>query len=62
MWSYLISQFFSGLDLSAYVVNKDEPQPLYDLYAVSNHYGGLGGGFMYTLGQKIFQKKEDHCS
>ena len=33
-----------GLDLSAYVVNEDEPQPLYDLYAVSNHYGGLGGG------------------
>jgi ubiquitin carboxyl-terminal hydrolase 4/11/15 len=32
------------LDLTNYVINPDEPQPLYDLFAVSNHYGGLGGG------------------
>ncbi|XP_011409062.2 PREDICTED: ubiquitin carboxyl-terminal hydrolase 15-like [Amphimedon queenslandica] len=33
-----------NLDLSKYVVNEEEPQPLYDLFAVSNHFGGLGGG------------------
>ena len=36
--------FRRGLDLSKYVVNEEEPLPLYDLFAVSNHYGGLGGG------------------
>jgi ubiquitin carboxyl-terminal hydrolase 4/11/15 len=36
----------SGLDMRDYVLSlKDEPQPiLYDLYAVSNHYGSLNGG------------------
>ncbi|KAK4523749.1 hypothetical protein GAYE_SCF00G1645 [Galdieria yellowstonensis] len=37
----------SGLNLAPYVVGKgeeDAPQPIYDLYAVCNHFGGLGGG------------------
>lgn len=34
-----------GLDLSEIVMHFDEGQkPVYDCYAVSNHYGGLGGG------------------
>ena len=35
-----------GLDMRPYVISlKDEPNPvLYDLYAVSNHYGSLNGG------------------
>jgi ubiquitin C-terminal hydrolase len=34
-----------GLDLSDHVVNPDEKgSAIYDLYAVSNHMGGLGGG------------------
>nr|XP_058960785.1 ubiquitin carboxyl-terminal hydrolase 4-like isoform X1 [Pocillopora verrucosa] len=33
-----------NLDMSAYVINKDQPCPIYDLIAVSNHYGGMGGG------------------
>ena len=35
-----------GLDMRPYVISlKDEPEPvLYDLYAVSNHYGSLNGG------------------
>ena len=34
-----------GLDLSEYVMNwNDGEEPIYDLYAVSNHFGGLGGG------------------
>lgn len=31
-----------GLDLSKFVLTGD--QSIYDLYAVSNHYGGLKGG------------------
>ena len=30
--------------MSEYVLCPDEPQPLYDLYAISNHFGGMGGG------------------
>lgn len=34
-----------GLDLSEIVMHYDEGEkPVYDCYAVSNHYGGLGGG------------------
>ena len=36
----------TGLDLSKQVLhwNNDDEKPIYDCYAVSNHYGGLGGG------------------
>jgi len=34
-----------GLDLHGMVSHyTEEEKPIYDLYAVSNHYGGLGGG------------------
>jgi ubiquitin carboxyl-terminal hydrolase 4/11 len=34
-----------GLDLSKQVLHwTDDEKPIYDCYAVSNHYGGLGGG------------------
>lgn len=34
-----------GLDLSDHVMHWDgDGKPIYDCYAVSNHYGGLGGG------------------
>lgn len=36
-----------GLDLSPYLIGKghdNNPTPLYDLYAVVNHYGGILGG------------------
>jgi len=34
-----------GLDMSKWIVNEEEKKDaLYDLYAISNHYGGLGGG------------------
>lgn len=33
-----------GLDLSPYCLASPPVPPLYDLFAVSNHYGGLGGG------------------
>ena len=33
-----------ALDLSPFCSNPDELNALYDLYAISNHYGGMGGG------------------
>jgi len=34
-----------GLDLTEFVLNRnEEEEAIYDCYAVSNHYGGLGGG------------------
>ena len=35
-----------GLDLTRYVIGPQDPEapPIYDLYAVSHHSGGLGGG------------------
>ena len=41
---YMIVLVYSGLDLSEYVLCPDEPQLVYDLYAISNHFGGMGGG------------------
>eukprot|EP00898_Chlorokybus_atmophyticus_P000740 jgi/Chlat1/1667/Chrsp127S08675 len=32
------------LDLTAYAAGPQEAPPVYNLFAVSNHYGGLGGG------------------
>ncbi len=33
----------TGLDLSEYVLAQQDARPLYDCFAVSNHFGGLGG-------------------
>jgi len=33
-----------GLDLTKYVLNPNEPPPIYDLFAESIHSGGLSGG------------------
>uniref|UniRef100_A0A2C9KRP9 ubiquitinyl hydrolase 1 n=1 Tax=Biomphalaria glabrata TaxID=6526 RepID=A0A2C9KRP9_BIOGL len=34
-----------GLDLRKYIINEDSTEcDVYDLIAVTNHYGGLGGG------------------
>ena len=33
-----------GLDLRKYVKAPDQPDSIYDLFAVSNHFGGMGGG------------------
>jgi len=32
------------LDISPFVIGHSEHPPIYDLYAVSNHYGSMGGG------------------
>ena len=47
-----------GLDLSGRVLAPDEDKSLvYDLFAVDNHYGGLGGGH-YTAFAKNFKDGE----
>ena len=33
-----------GLDMQPYIINKNHGEAVYDLLAVSNHYGGMGGG------------------
>ena len=33
-----------GLDMAPYIINKNHGTAVYDLIAVSNHYGGMGGG------------------
>lgn len=44
------------LDLTRYVSHKNGPQSnLYELYAVSNHYGSMGGGH-YTAYAKLIEE------
>ncbi|XP_075508702.1 LOW QUALITY PROTEIN: ubiquitin carboxyl-terminal hydrolase 9-like [Primulina tabacum] len=47
-----------NLDLSRYVKSNDvsEGSPVYELYAISNHYGGLGGGH-YSAYCKLIDDK-----
>ncbi|CAH8337343.1 unnamed protein product [Eruca vesicaria subsp. sativa] len=45
------------LDLSKYVKNKDGESYLYELYAISNHYGGMGGGH-YTAYAKLMDENK----
>ncbi|ESW97058.1 hypothetical protein KL918_000669 [Ogataea parapolymorpha] len=42
-----------GLDMSKYVVDSTGEEMIYDLFAVDNHFGGLGGGH-YTAYAKNF--------
>lgn len=44
--SDLIDFPVEGLNLTQYVLDHDTTQPplIYDLYAISNHYGSLNGG------------------
>ncbi|KAE8710711.1 Ubiquitin carboxyl-terminal hydrolase 9 [Hibiscus syriacus] len=44
-----------NLDLRKYVMNKDGQSYVYGLYAISNHYGELGGGH-YTAYAKLINE------
>lgn len=44
-----------NLDLTKYVKRKDAQSYTYELYAISNHYGGLGGGH-YTAFAKLIDE------
>ncbi|MCL7044181.1 hypothetical protein MKW94_030699 [Papaver nudicaule] len=56
-----------NLDLSKYVRSKDDPlSHFYELYAISNHYGGLGGGhysaYAKLEGDKWYHFDDSHVS
>merc|ERR1719273_2000249 len=40
-----------GLDMQSYIINKNHDEAIYDLVAVSNHYGGMGGGHYTAYGK-----------
>ena len=46
-----------GLDLSDRVSLKADNEMIYDLFAVDNHYGVLGGGHYTAFAQNFFDKK-----
>lgn len=52
----VVSFPLQNLDLTKYVKSKDGKCYTYELYAISNHYGGLGGGH-YTAHAKVTTKK-----
>ena len=43
-YSVCLHFFSRGLNMKQYTLNTDHGLANYDLIAVSNHYGGLGGG------------------
>ena len=46
-----------GLDLSSRVaVQEDGKSPIYDLFAVDNHYGGLGGGHYTAYARNFYDE------
>lgn len=48
----------TGLDMSQYLVNKHDPRgTIYDLIAVDNHYGGLGGGHYTAYVKNVINDK-----
>eukprot|EP00241_Pyramimonas_parkeae_P004423 CAMPEP_0114237434 /NCGR_PEP_ID=MMETSP0058-20121206/7388_1 /TAXON_ID=36894 /ORGANISM="Pyramimonas parkeae, CCMP726" /LENGTH=887 /DNA_ID=CAMNT_0001349475 /DNA_START=308 /DNA_END=2971 /DNA_ORIENTATION=+ len=65
-----------GLDLSKFVQRSEGKKPEYHLFAVSNHYGGLGGGhytayakqtddgqwYLFDDSSVMLAKEEDVCS
>lgn len=46
-----------GLDLSGKVGFPEDKDQLYDLFAVDNHYGGLGGGHYTATAQNFFDQQ-----
>lgn len=56
-----------GLDMTRYILNANGEKVIYDLYAVSNHFGGLDGGH-YTaycknpVSKKWYNFDDSDCS
>jgi len=59
--STLVDFPIDGLDMSPYVVSKEQKDnAIYDLFAVSNHMGGMGGGH-YTAYCKNLSDHKWYC-
>merc|ERR1712027_90049 len=50
-----------GLDMSPYVINQNHGPAVYDLVAVSNHYGGMGGGHCKCAVFSSFTRPSKRC-
>jgi len=64
--STLVDFPVDGLNMGKWVVNQNEEKStIYDLYAVSNHFGGLGGGHYTAFGKNLLDGKwynlDDSC-
>jgi len=61
--STLVDYPVESFDMRPYCLSiKDEPEPvLYDLYAVSNHYGSLNGGHYTATCLNPIKKKWYYC-
>ncbi|KAF2763298.1 UCH-domain-containing protein [Pseudovirgaria hyperparasitica] len=46
-----------GLDISKWVGLPEDKNCVYDLFAVDNHYGGLGGGHYTAYAQNFYDKR-----
>ncbi|KAK4987874.1 hypothetical protein LTR50_004326 [Elasticomyces elasticus] len=51
-----------GLDLEHWVSLKEDKSVVYDLFAVDNHYGGLGGGHYTAYTRNFFDGKWYDCN
>ena len=51
--SELVDFPINGLNMAPFLIDKKQKKVIYDLYAVSNHFGGMGGGH-YTAYAKNF--------
>ena len=54
----------TNLNMGPYIINKNHGKAIYDLIAVSNHYGVMGGGhckFVFYL-PYIFQSNNRMCN
>ena len=47
----------TGLDLNAYIKADSSQENIYDLYAVSNHFGTLGAGHYTAFAKNPYYKK-----
>lgn len=55
-----------GLDMTSWTLHKEDKKScIYDLFAVSNHFGSLGGGHYTAFAKNINDKKwynlDDAC-
>lgn len=46
-----------GLDVGPWIGLKEDKEAVYDLFAVDNHYGGLGGGHYTAFAQNFYDKR-----